>query len=193
MKTRLFLWILFLLSLALSVYAFFLKPQKFDYRTMAAEIVAQPGYKGTMADNFIQKGNYRISFDKASQRYTTLDGRPYTGIALYYNKLKKLKAMVEFSEGLPQGRAAVYYNNGKVKEVSFYAKGVKEGVYIRFNRYGQRVVEGFFRNGRMDGEWRLLFPDGSVRYKATYANGVLMEEWYGQFAGFASIPWDNEE
>lgn len=193
MKTRLFLWILFLLSLALSVYAFFFKPQKFDYRTMAAEIVTQIGHRGTLADGFIQKGNHQMSFNRDSQRYTTVDGRPYTGIALYYSKLKKLKAMVEFSEGLPQGRAAVFYNSGKVKETSFYKQGKKEGVYIRFNRYGQRVVEGFFSNGRMNGEWRLLFPDGSIRYKAGYANGVLMEEWFGQFTGFASIPWDNEE
>jgi hypothetical protein len=193
MKTGTFLWILLVFSLALSVYAFFLKPEKFDYRAMAAQLVAQPAHKGTLADNIIHKGNHQMHFDEASQRFLSADGHPFSGIALYYNKLKKMKAMVEFSEGLPHGRAAVYFNNGKLKELSSYVHGIKEGDYVRFNRYGQRLVEGAFRGGRMDGEWKLLFPDGSVRYKAIYRNGELGEEWYGQFSGYASIPWETEE
>ncbi len=193
MKTNYLLWILLIFSLSLSIYALFIKPDKFDYRTMAAHLVAQPGQKGTLADGYIKKGNYQMQFDANRRLFFTDKGRPFCGLALYYNNHKKLRAMIEFSEGKPHGRAAVYFNNGKIKELSLYTKGLKNGIYQRFNRYGQKLLEGYFKNGLMDGEWNLFFPDGSVRYRAKFIDGVLAEEWFGQFAGFASIPWESED
>ncbi|MGC8864251.1 MAG: toxin-antitoxin system YwqK family antitoxin [Bacteroidales bacterium] len=193
MKSRLILWVLLAFSTALSVYAIFIKPEKFDIRGMAAHLVAQPGTKGTLADALLKKGNSFLIFDSENQLFLSLTGQPYQGLALFYTRNKKLKAWMHFSEGIPSGQAMVYFNNGRAKEISTYVKGIKEGLYKRYNRYGQLLLEGTFHNNLMDGEWKLYFPDGSVRYKALYSQGILREEWFGQFSGYASIPWDAGE
>lgn len=193
MKSRYILWALLGFSLSLSIYALFIRPGKFDYRGMAAQLVAQPGTKGTLADALLRKGNPFLIYDSENQLFLTSSGRPYHGLVLFYTRNKKLKAWMQFSDGLPDGKAVVYFNNGRVKEISSYKKGEKEGRYLRYNRYGQLLLEGIFISNRMDGEWQLFFPDGSVRYKAKYCQGILREEWFGQFSGYASIPWDTEE
>ncbi len=96
------------------------------------------------------------------------------------------------------GDYKVWWKEGRVREISFFIKGRREGLMRRFHAQGTRAEECTFRHGRKNGlcikwypsglqlsetiyvddlengEQIELHPDGkTIKVKCTYANGKL--------------------
>jgi antitoxin component YwqK of YwqJK toxin-antitoxin module len=73
--------------------------------------------------------------DKGKERYVTLSG--------------------EFVNGKRQGKWLSFYENGEIKNVFFYDKGVLQGEYKLFDNAGKLIESGQFVNDKKEGEWQL--------------------------------------
>ena len=71
----------------------------------------------------------------------------FSGIAMRKYKNGKIKAFLNFQEGVLNGKMKSFYPNGKTK------------------------AEGNFLNGELDGKFTFYYEDGSIKEKAIYKNG----------------------
>lgn len=75
----------------------------------------------------------------------------------------------------------VWYNNGKPWAQGFFRNGRPEGELIHWYRNGQLSRREFYRNGKNEGEFKSWHENGHLRTLSYYRNGKLNEErktWY---------------
>jgi antitoxin component YwqK of YwqJK toxin-antitoxin module len=76
-----------------------------------------------------------------------------------------VKVLQTFKNGIEQGVRREYNEDGSVKACSLFDKGIK-------------VAEGIVKeNGKNDGPWKELYPNGQLKAEGTYTNGVKTGEW----------------
>ena len=103
-------------------------------------------------------------------------------------------------DGKQDGEYKEYYEDGKIKQETYYIKGLKEGSEKVFMNNGDRVSESefkddklngkhkrYFKNililechykeGKLDGEYTSYWDNGKVCTKTTYKNDKLDGEW----------------
>ena len=66
-------------------------------------------------------------------------------------------------------------------------KPVKDGIFLLFRDNGDRMIEGYFKDGKQTGKWTLWYENGRKKSIDHYKNGVQDGEhigWYtnGQMA-----------
>ncbi len=60
-------------------------------------------------------------------------------------------------------------------------KRVKDGFFVAYGVSGDRMIQGSYRNGIQDGEWKLWYENGSLASVDHYSNGLqngLHTSWY---------------
>lgn len=72
----------------------------------------------------------------------------------FYNNGKIKLEIKGFGKYPLNGRITSYYENGKMKEVTEYKKGMKNGKYNKFNDDGILIVSGRWRNNKKRGRWK---------------------------------------
>ncbi len=82
-----------------------------------------------------------------------------------------------------------YYSNGKVRSSGSYKDGEKHGVHrdydasgnitaSRIYEYGKEVGRGIIGStGRLEGPWKELYENGTVKEEGTYENGLRSGKW----------------
>jgi len=70
-------------------------------------------------------------------------------------------------------RLRFHYGEQKESEVEFY-HNKRNGKCVFWNRFGDKVEEGYYLDDNKHGEWITFFEDGSVQ-KIIYKNGRLVE------------------
>lgn len=76
-----------------------------------------------------------------------------------------IKVMQTYKNGIEQGVRREYNEDGSIKTCSLFDKGIK-------------VAEGIVKeNGKNDGPWKELYPNGQLKAEGTYTNGVKTGEW----------------
>lgn len=71
------------------------------------------------------------------------------------------------------GQVVSRYSNGSVNEsYRLNAAGNKEGVYVRYSRYGKKFVSGQYENGKPSGIWEFYSSDtlGKLVQKLDFTN-----------------------
>ena len=59
---------------------------------------------------------------------------------------------------------------------------IRHGLYREYDRDGQIISEGSYKNGKEDGLWRVWYPNGQLAAEGHYENG----------AGFGWRYWDSD-
>jgi hypothetical protein len=58
------------------------------------------------------------------------------------------------------GIITTYYLNGKIRELTYYKKGKKNGNYFKFNEQGILIVEGKYKSDKETGDWKFYDDKG---------------------------------
>jgi len=109
-------------------------------------------------------------------------GEVFTGY-LYemYPESKDTMFVNFYNAGKKDGIWRKLYPSGKLKEIRYYKKGIKEGKYIGFFRNGNKSFEYNFRNGEYNGEYKVWRADKMLLRVSNYKNGYehgQQKIWY---------------
>jgi len=70
-----------------------------------------------------------------------------------------------------------YYLGGQIEEKYFLLNGIKEGIYIKFNKHNQILVDCTYTNGKLQGEHN-TYSDGKLGLKCHYKSDKLHGKYY---------------
>lgn len=96
---------------------------------------------------------------------------------LYYDDLGVMMSKENFVNGKKEGKALVYFPDGKIAEESAYKNDVKNGPFKQYFD-GTRVKhETTYLNGQMEGKCSYYFPNGTTAATGYYKNGLRNGPW----------------
>ncbi len=113
--------------------------------------------------------------------------RKLEGSATYYNQDGILLSKRNYKKGHVIFENE-YFENGNLKQVTYYKYGNKEGVFEKYNEEGIKRKEGTYKNGYKHGEWRHYDSEGELVTTHTYENDVKngISKTYNEAARVAS-------
>ncbi len=123
------------------------------------------------------------------------------GEVLEYYPTGILKSKIYYEEGKQHGKAYLYYPSGALKAEEDYVnsfqdgwirtyfdtngttkgapaiemqvkRGVRDGIFKRYDPQGHLLEEGFFRQNLPHGEYKEYYPSGQIRRKIVYDLGT---------------------
>ena len=131
------------------------------------------------------KGFYlrcRMSWDlvihEDGLRYEISGDKPYTGT--YQSKdeeTDQLISEVSVKDGLLQGNAIRYHDNGNVHHEIPYTNSKQHGIAQYFDEEGNLAVSLIYESGLRHGESTWYMADGTVDATVTYVEGQLHGKW----------------
>jgi antitoxin component YwqK of YwqJK toxin-antitoxin module len=107
---------------------------------------------------------------------STLDG--------FYKEFYKsgaLKEEVNYLNDKEEGDRIFYHENGMVKSISHYSKGILNGTLKEYSEGGTLLTEGVFRDGLQHGTIKLYYPNGQLKKKVDYVNGKETGEYIAYY------------
>lgn len=102
--------------------------------------------------------------------------------AILYNEQGERKAMGYFYNHQKDSLWQFFYNDSIVISEINYKKGVKNGPERVFNLYDypNLIMEKFWKNGKLDSTYTILYPNGQPKFIAHYKNNLRQ----GDYAAF---------
>jgi len=94
-------------------------------------------------------------------------------VYLRYNEKGLLTSYSTFKNGLKNGIAKKFYDNGKVEFEITYKDGLKNGLTKWFYENGGIYRETIYVNGLKDGIQKKYYEDGKLMAEIPYKNGVI--------------------
>ena len=88
----------------------------------------------------------------------------------------KVAELTTHKDGLRNGQWMQYYDNGQTKVSGTFVNDELEGPIQYFFKNGAREINGKFVDGLREGTWMYFNKDGSVRYQAVYREGEITKE-----------------
>jgi antitoxin component YwqK of YwqJK toxin-antitoxin module len=70
-----------------------------------------------------------------------------------------------------------FFENGKVKRIVFYKEGLPNGTHKQFNEEGNVIVDINFKDGKNHGVWTYYFDDGKVANIQNWNKGIKNGEF----------------
>jgi len=129
-------------------------------------------------------------FNKNGEAYTTffkgkhkvseglVVNKKYEGLWLTYHKESTIVMMKEnYKNGELHGEKKVYYHDGDIVEESFFAKGIRQGVYKKYALSGKVIEELNYKDGKMDGPAIYRDYQGVVTIEGQYKNDFQSGIW----------------
>ena len=109
-----------------------------------------------------QRENYRlVGYSLLRQIFQGSDFHvDYRKHIEYFSNGKMKLEIKGFWEYPLTGIITSYYLNGKVRDITYFKKGKKNGFYYKFNEQGIMVVEGKFKNDKEAGDWKFYNEQG---------------------------------
>lgn len=86
-----------------------------------------------------------------------------------YNKNGKLEATAFFKNN--KSHIKIYYENGKLKEVSTKVNNKHEGLVTTFHKNGNKMMAGNASNGRLNGDFKYYNESGKLTKTVNYQYG----------------------
>jgi antitoxin component YwqK of YwqJK toxin-antitoxin module len=137
-------------------------------------------------------------------KYMKNEKEPFTGTAVKYYSPKRQKFIIEYTDGLENGRAAFFfedgsaectgyytdgmedstwvwfYPNGKLKAKGSYVSGIAQGYWEYYNQFGIKERSGIVMQGKEHGKWFYWNEKGNLLTERFYQYGVKdsTETWY---------------
>ncbi len=104
-------------------------------------------------------------------------GNLYTGIHVTYFENGNKSGSLQIVNGLIQGKATYFYENGKTKEIGQFIDGKKEGEWIKYDEKGNIIGKAFFKNDLKHGKWEIFSSNGTRIFEMYYDGGKRTGTW----------------
>jgi antitoxin component YwqK of YwqJK toxin-antitoxin module len=105
------------------------------------------------------------------------DTEVYDGTIRWYYENGKPFQMVNYNDGVLNGKRQIFFENGKLKSESFYKDGKFEGKYKLYYDNGKLNEEGDYKNNLKTGFWKIYYPNGKMEMEGTYKDGRKINTW----------------
>ena len=149
--------------------------------------------------NGLRQGKWAKKYSNGNIKYTGKfkDNRPIGEFKRYY-KNKSLQSVMIYSKEGTSARTTFYYKNGEIaaegkyfgtkkdslwkyysyygehlSNIESYNKGLKNGISREFYSDGAISQEKLWKNGALDGPWKMWFPGNKLRLETQYKNGKI--------------------
>lgn len=93
----------------------------------------------------------RIDLDGRTVEASFLNDSVIDGEAKFYTSQGHLENVVMYKNGRKNGVFKGYYQNGKIRDSTFYKLGVQQGERFVFDSMGNLILKNYFYNGRAFG------------------------------------------
>ncbi len=149
--------------------------------------------------NGLKQGNWGKKYSNGNIKYTGKfkDNKPVGEFKRYYEN-KSLQSVMIYAKDGTSAKTTFYYKNSAIaaegkysgtkkdslwKYYSFYGehlsniesydKGLKNGISREFYEDGTISQERLWKNGILDGKWRMWFPGNKLRLETQYKSGKI--------------------
>lgn len=117
---------------------------------------------------------YKSGQIKAQGSYDSRSER--TGEWKEYNENGSLKSIVHYDKGLQNGTSTIYFDNGKIKSLGEYKQGKEHGKFQEYEESLHRLVsETTYKDGILDGEYK-AYDKGVLWRDCIYKEGKMVSE-----------------
>jgi len=83
--------------------------------------------------------------------------------------------IINWKDSLREGAWLQFYDDGVMKLRGNYRAGEKDGLVEAWFASGEPLMTGQYKSGHPDGTWTYFDPDGKVKMKEIYENGILLK------------------
>lgn len=116
-----------------------------------------------------------------------------TGTWMYYHLNGKTEQTGKYTKGNPVGLWKWYFESGALLREEYFLNGLEDGLSVEFDekgdtvsrgeyidgeregswlfRQGNQQIRGYFKAGKMDGEWKHYFDNGRLSFSGKFADG----------------------
>ena len=100
------------------------------------------------------------------------------GPHITYTDSGKVEMRLNYKQGKKDGKWTYYYESGKEAHVENWSNGLKNGEFKTVDEKGMILQQSFFKNNLPDGKHVEYYPDGKLKYQATFSSkGEKLEEF----------------
>jgi len=105
------------------------------------------------------------------------DTEIYDGVIKWYHENGKIFQIVNYNEGVLNGKRQVYFENGKLKSETTYVEGKMNGKWKEMYENGKTKESGFYENGEKEGSWKTYYTDGKLKDEGNYVFDRKVDIW----------------
>ncbi len=146
-----------------------------------------------MVENGFLNGTFLIYYPdgklEATREYKK--GKPH-GSSTYYYANGQVSMTAPYKNGQVHGTSHLYYQNGNIEWTKGYRNGKLHGERIAWDStgvllegqhtfqiapYSEATFTVICNNGRPEGDFKVIYPDGKVSFTGKYVNGLPDGEW----------------
>jgi len=109
-------------------------------------------------------------------KYFSAEGALFSGTYGKYEGVTKV-AELNINDGMLNGAALYFHNNGKLKEKGQYTNGERVGSWTQYNEIGDVTTVASFASDEKHGEWVVWDDNGNKRFEMFYTNGKRTGIW----------------
>ncbi len=82
----------------------------------------------------------------------------------------KIKSLTNFHKGIKNGIELTFAKNGTIETKTTYANGQKHGAFGKY-KSSRKLEESNFNNGQLHGVYKTFYQTGKLQQEANYKNG----------------------
>ena len=133
-------------------------------------VAARGNYTGTRRDSvWLYYSNHTGTL---SRRVEYVEGKQHGKEQTLYPEGGIAEEII-WENGFKNGHWMQFFNNGQTKLTATYTNDQLEGAFTVFSPVGRKDIEGAYRHGARDGEWKLYDEHGKLATTIRYAEGVI--------------------
>lgn len=128
------------------------------------------------------EGTYKMNKPVGEWKYAYRDGHPKS----VEESREGMNYMISFwsadtlhTQTIKDGNGVMrtFYTTGNIKEFYTYKNGLKDGKFEEWSIYGYLTLEGEFKNGLKEGEWKYAYYTGDTEKISHYKDDKLDGEY----------------
>jgi antitoxin component YwqK of YwqJK toxin-antitoxin module len=97
--------------------------------------------------------------------------------AVYYFENERIDKRGTYRNSQYAGKWYHYYESGELEKIIEYVDGLPEGLFVWFEKDGNKLQEGSYHAGVENDEWK-FYDKGKILYEGKYANGQRVGDWF---------------
>jgi antitoxin component YwqK of YwqJK toxin-antitoxin module len=101
----------------------------------------------------------------------------YDGVIKWYHENGNVFQIVNYQDGILNGKRQVYHENGKLKSETTYGKGKMNGKWKELYENGNLKETGEYEEGQKEGSWKTFYTDGKLKEQGNYVFDRKVDIW----------------
>jgi antitoxin component YwqK of YwqJK toxin-antitoxin module len=105
------------------------------------------------------------------------NGKEKDSIWNYYNTGKNIIKTEEYKNGKLNGKATIFYKDGKIYDEKFYVDGTEQGDWKEYFPTGILILQTTLDKGKRNGIYQKYYGSGNIEMKGNYINDLPDGTW----------------